>query len=228
MFEFKGISSTEFGVKVVSKTPMSKSARRYNKSIYYGNYVAEKIVSKNEFLMTECEIIVECDKSKVRDLYSWLEGYGDYIDTDEADKYYKVYAVDAIECNRVNVSDIRQVKIVFKAQPFAYKVDNFTVTVWSGSTILNEGTIIAQPIYYLTGNGIITLKVNMTTKPLIIKDVAGTIVVDTVNMLIYDLDTKINFMNKSTGKLPLLNVGINLIEFTNVSNCEITKNERWL
>ena len=227
MFKFKDILSTDFGVKILSKKPMAKSARRYEKNIYYGNYVAEKVTYKDEFLMTETDIVIECDKSKVRELYAWLDGHGDYVDMDEPDKYYKVYACDFIESNRVNVSGIRQLMAKFKAQPFAYNVSNPVITSTNNSIIENTGNVISQPVYKLAGSGTITLKVNGTTTPLTILDVNGTIVVDTINMLIYDLDTKVNFMNKSTGKLPLFDIGNNLIQLTNITNCEILVNVRW-
>lgn len=229
-FTFKGISSEDMGLRLISLPPPSR-AEKFTEAITIPGRPRPLMKVRDEF--TNFEIEIECiilDVTRTRDIFSWLSGSGRLIYSDEPDKYYTAVSNRIIEAVRVS-DEIRSFTLAVECLPFAYAVDNDPVMLQEPGYINVSGTYPAAPVWTIYGNGKITLNVNNASEPLIITDTDGYIVIDTEAMFAYKWagTSKQALVNRTKNKFPLLAVGTNSVSWTgNVSRVECVKNERWL
>lgn len=131
--------------------------------------------------------------------------------------------------DKVSVGDIENTfrkigvfEVVFNCKPFIYKdivVPAKTVTPF---TVVNNGTVEAEPIIKITGSGNITL--NIGGRGFNIVGLANTITIDSEMGSSYNGTTPMD--NKTNGELPYLDVGSNVISYTGtVTKVEISYKE---
>lgn len=138
--------------------------------------------------------------------------------------YYKIKQV-SVTCEGQYDGNRMKYRASFKLSPFRYAVNNPEIEVTSGDVIENSGSRYSRPVYTLTGSGTATITVNGET--FTINDLSGTAVIDCTRMVVYDLTSGDNLLPKTSGKLPFLAVGNNVISYTNVTSLTLKKNERW-
>lgn len=114
----------------------------------------------------------------------------------------------------------------FEMMPYKYLVGGQkSVTVTSGNTLKNIGTIIAKPLIKLTGSGDITLKIG--SQSLTLKGVDTGIILDSDAQLATSLDGKRTQFDKMYGDFLTIPVGNQTISWTgSVTKVEITP--RWV
>lgn len=117
--------------------------------------------------------------------------------------------------------------INFRIKPYKRRIDNQLITLTNGMTLVNAGKRTSKPFISIGGTGDITLK-NNGVEWLILKNVDGSIVVDTEMMSVYKGDRPQYNKMISTLKpmFPELSLGENIITWTgNITKLEI--DPRW-
>lgn len=176
IFSFKGISSKDMGVKIITMSGAQRAPCEPEITSIPGRY-NPLILEKQERQTTEitAELLVE-SPDKIRDIFAWLLGRGKLIFSDEPDKYYNVISDDVISLQRID-DRIQSFEIKFVCEPFAYSVSNPFIstpmamdddTPTGSMTIINNGTAESEPRWYFSFAGKLRVTVNGSTDPLII------------------------------------------------------------
>lgn len=159
-------------------------------------------------------------------IYQYLHS-GTKLKVSKTSKYY--YKIKKVLGMYPDYSGLgkNKLQIQFECSPFRYNTDNEETELENGGFIVNHGSVVSRPVWkvyniqdpvYLTVNGI-TVKLDF--------DAGQTVTIDTERMIAYSGNTIV--LDKTSGQLPLLSSGDNLISWT--GSCDrvtITKNERWL
>lgn len=175
-FNFKGISSQDMGVKIITMSGAQRAPCEPEITSIPGRY-NPLILEKQERQTTEitAELLVE-NPNNIRNIFSWLSGRGKLIFSDEPDKYYNVISDDVISLQRID-DRIQSFEIKFICEPFAYTVTNPFVSTPMGMddnaptgsmTIINNGTAESEPRWYFSLAGKLRVTVNGSDDPLII------------------------------------------------------------
>ena len=223
---YSGVSSDTLGIMVNQIIVPPSSVEEYEMIKIPGR--PEPLRSN---LKTRPPIQIEVEATIVEDnvlrqIYSTFQGTGKLIRSTEPDKYYNASAQIITPENIARY--MHKITLGFECQPFAYAVNNVTVTVTAeglnAASIEIGGSYYCQPIYQITGSGDITLSVNGAS-PITLYDVDGYVTVDTALMMCHKNGVNV----KSSGKLPFMSPGMNYLSWSsNVTKMEVTKNERWL
>lgn len=176
IFSFKGISSKDMGVKIITMSGAQRAPCEPEITSIPGRY-NPLILEKQERQTTEitAELLVE-SPDKIRGIFAWLLGRGKLIFSDEPDKYYNVISDDVISLQRID-DRIQSFEIKFVCEPFAYSVTNPLVstpmsmdddTPTGSMTVINNGTAESEPRWYFSVAGKLRVTVNGSDDPLII------------------------------------------------------------
>lgn len=240
-FTYNNISSETMGIKIISMPPPSR-AEQVTETLTIPGRAEPLLYRRPEYLPIEHEIefAMLYNTNTIRSVYSWLSGIGNFVRSDESDKYYVANACPVIEATRIS-DDIFTMIVKIVCQPFAYNVANSALTVDNpSSSIIVGGSVYSEPllkIFTATGNlaSILNLYVNgklFTITGLEASPTPETPVVtlDTTRRIAYQGSNIIT--NKTVGKFPIFEIGTNTISWQGilctVSKIEVTKNERWL
>lgn len=222
---YKDIVSSDIGIMINRVVVPPSSVEDYQMIAIPGRPepIRSNLKTRQPIMITAEATIVE--DNMLRQIYSTFQGVGQLIISTEPDKYYNASAQVITPDNIVRY--MNKITLGFECQPFAYAVNNDPVELeisGSAATIDVGGGYCCQPIYQITGSGDITLSVNGAA-PLTLYNVDGYVTVDTALMMCH----KNGLHVKSSGKLPFLSPGTNMISWSsNVTAVEVTKNERWL
>lgn len=223
-----GVKSDELGLYVDTPPMPSMSVPMFQDIQIPGR--GESVVMKKT-LREDVEILISAylfDDSAYNpnELYAYLQNAETLI-TSKSDEYqYRVKRLNQLVPTYQGHGK-QFLSISFICSPYRYSTSNTAIATSSKEFWIEaEGTIHAEPIYKLYGNGDLKLKVNNDAdNELTIFSVSGYCVVDTERMIIH----KDGQFLKSRGLLPYLNIGSNIVNISNnVSKIEITKNERWI
>lgn len=231
-FDFAGKNSYEdFGI-IISKRPNLPSPKRRvtyieipgrDSSLTYDERTYENIT-----IGVECKIKGANILNKIDEIKAWLfsSGESDLIFSFQNDKKYRAQVVNSIDFIQV-IKIFSEFIIIFNCRPFKYAVDNNIFTIeQSGSSIINPGSMISEPIISIYGTGNIELFVNESETKII--NLPDKIILNTVMKDAYD-DLGKNLNNSVKGEFIYLKPGSNLFEWTgNISKIELLPNWRWL
>ncbi len=231
-FDFAGKNSYEdFGI-IISKRPNLPSPKRRvtyieipgrDSSLTYDERTYENIT-----IGVECKIKGANILNKIDEIKAWLfsSGESDLIFDFQDDKKYRAQVVNSIDFIQV-IKIFSEFIIIFNCRPFKYAVDNNIFTIeQSGSSIINPGSMISEPIISIYGTGNIELFVNESETKII--NLPDKIILNTVMKDAYD-DLGKNLNNSVKGEFIYLKPGSNLFEWTgNISKIDILPNWRWL
>lgn len=226
-FKFKGIDSRQMGV-IVTKMPATVRPKRRVESI--------EIAGRNGSLHTDegtfdsYDRTMECAlkrREKLDEVAAWLVGSGEMIFSTEPDKVYQVMI-----SNQVSISQMMRMfqkfMVTMDTQPFKYSVNAFNdvLELTTPTKIKGKGTVYAEPIITVYGNGDITLTINGKDFPLYGMD--GSITIDSEMMEVFKGAENQNSKYGSVD-FPRLEVEENTISWTgNVEKVEIRPKWRWL
>lgn len=175
-FSFKGISSEEMGVKIITMSGVQRAPYEVEITAVPGRYeplLQEKPGCKTTEITTE---LLVCEKTDIRRVFAWLTGKGQLIFSDEPDKYYTVFSNDVISAERID-GRIKAFEVKFLCTPYAYAVSNPFVSVpmnFTGTgadtsvSILSNGTAESEPLWFFSFAGKLKITLNDTDDPLII------------------------------------------------------------
>ena len=231
-FEFNGVRSSDMGVLLMSTPDITRAPMRYElvevdgrdgteyNSLGYGNYIKELNIG----------IKKEADINKI---LAWLSGKGRLIISNEPDKYYEVFMLS--ESVYSKLISFRKGIISCTCKPFKKAVKNETIELGIeaakvNSTVINEGTYIAEPKIEVTANSDFAIYVNGNKVSEISLNEEAIVTVDSENMECYKNNIKYN--RSMTGEFPILNPGENKLVIETltgaVTKCEVVVNPRWL
>lgn len=162
----------------------------------------------------------------ILDVYKWISGGKMLTMSTQPSIYAKIKKVGKIQPERTGWN-AHKIVIPITLSPFKYSLDNPEMELENGKHIHNYGSIYSRPIWTLYNvQSPVVLEVN--GERLTINAEGGeTVVIDTERMVVYSGVTVI--LDKTTGNLPFLNIGDNLISWTgDVERVTIRKNERWI
>ncbi|MCF3941564.1 phage tail protein [Oceanobacillus alkalisoli] len=150
-----------------------------------------------------------------------------FLLTDDKNIYYKVKSV-SID-NAINPQDnLGEFTVIFRLDPFQYKVADSTRTITSRTTLNNPG-YESQPIITATVAG--TGKIYINDQVITIQNINGTIIIDSELMNAYRNSSGIitNLNNHMIGDFPILEHGNNVINFDgDISRLIIDPRWRWV
>ncbi|MGN1480304.1 hypothetical protein, partial [Porcipelethomonas sp.] len=247
-FIFRGIKSTDMGIKILSIPLPASGKRSYDEINIPGR--AEPLFSlRDDFSSVTKSITFEFQKGcDIYALLSWLAGSGDLIISDYPDKFYKAISCSPVAASRIN-GLYRNMTVSFVCSPFSYSVNNKPIqpTCIPGETFyaVDEnvgGNIYCLPKFKFTLSSnaeqvrICTLQNGTENSRLFIFNVlpAITYCVDAERQKVYkeNSDGSLEIiLNQTVGDLPVLYPGINTITYqsdgADFSEFSIVKNERW-
>lgn len=210
MFYWKNISSDEMGI-VVSKTPaISKGKRNIEKISIPGR---SGFLTFDHGTYESFIISVECHFNKGEHsqdkILAWLDGFGKL-------SFDNVRQWDAVIVNSISLEKViglyRSFLIQFECQPIAEEILENIFLVTTSPTTLNITGATAQiePILEITGTGDVQVSIN--NKTISLYGIEGKYILDSKWKLITD-SGGLNASNKMLYEFPVLNPGINEIEY---------------
>lgn len=148
----------------------------------------------------------------IRGVRQWLTGTGKLIIGDATDAYYEVKKV-VLNTDERLVLNVGTIEAIFTVYPYEFLDSGDTET--SNTTIVNTHSP-SMPLYKITGNGSGTLELSGSGSMTF--TVAGTLYIDTRNLIAYDASSPVQDKSASVGgdytKLRL-KTGTNTLSITN-------------
>ena len=174
---------------------------------------------------------------RVREVYQWLRGSGTVTFSGEPDRKQEARIIGAITLNRLSRNMDRWAgEVQFYCQPLKELLHEDKVTIdTSGSTVRNNGDVIARPMYKVTASDTsFTLTVAGTGTPannsITLSSITSGHVywIDADSMEVWNSTFATLRTKKSTGNFPVMGVGNNTVTFSGLSSVEIERRERYL
>lgn len=236
-FNFGGKDSyKDYGI-IIAKRPTLPSPKR--RVSYVDVPGRDSSFRYDEGTYEDITIVVECTvkgnklAEKLDNIKSWLlgTGEGELIFSFQDDKKYTAQVVNSIDFKQV-FKYTSVFPIIFNCRPFKYSVSNtpVNVTIGTGTTIINNGSMISKPLIkvYCVGDG--SFKIN--SQEVLLSNIRSNYVIldSEVEEAYTDKNgTLINMNNSISGEIPILDIGSNVITYKGgVTKLEITPNWRWL
>lgn len=146
---------------------------------------------------------------------------------DDPNIFYKIKSI-TIEDAENEILEYGQFTVNFTLDPFQYEIDNPVQTISAQTTVTNDG-YESQPIMTIHCAG--TGRVYVNDVPITIKNINGTISIDSEQMNAYRKanGSITNLNDHMVGDFPVLQHGKNIIKFDgDISKVELIKNWRWV
>lgn len=226
-FRFKGIDSRQMGVIVTKMPETVRPERRVERITVAGRngslHIDEGVYESYDRTM-ECAIK---KREKLDEIAAWLVGSGEMVFSTEPNKIYHVTI-----SNQVSIASMMRMfqkfMVTMDTQPFKYDANayEYTEELTEADTIINHGTVYAEPVITIYGTGDIALNVNGVDYP--VNGVEEYITIDSEMMEVFKGDISQN--SKYGGAdFPRLEVGENNISWTGeVTKVEIMPKWRYL
>lgn len=224
---FKGYTNENYGLKIESISRPSRAEQKLETFEISGRAEPFYKLFDEYKPYAITAVLTALYKSDLSAAHQWLSGSGELMFSDTPNlKYTAISCKEAKITRQGSANTISKIAVNFTVMPFAYAIDNPEIAISSGDVVTNSGTIFAQPIYKIVGNGTVNLIVNGET--LTINNLSGgEFVIDTQRMIAYEGTTV--KLNQTVGKLPFLAVGDNIIAWNgDVTSVKIIKNARYL
>lgn len=222
-FTWNGHSSDEFGIYIVKKPDLNRSARKFetasvsgrNGNIYQLQEAWEEVIVSYEIYAggkENGEVI-----TSFTDIVEWLnsaDGYAVLTDSYDPDHYRMAVFVDALAIEQAWYS-LGKTTIQFRCRPERYIVTN-PLTPSSGGIIVNNTNHIAEPIITLTGSGARSiLDLNKTL------DTSHDGIYQNLSSLVSYADSKVWIaMSNNASMQPKLTIDSTKGSLTNITNTD--------
>lgn len=231
-FTFNDLKSTDFNMYINAEYEIASSASDYQ-IVEVPGRDGDLIIPNNRYKSFVQELpIIYLGKHKetmqkidqARQIMLADSKWHDFLFSFDRDYIYRAAYLSSFPVKKT-VTGITQT-LQFEMMPYKYLVGGQkSVTVTSGNTLKNIGTIIAKPLIKLTGSGDITLKIG--SQSLTLKGVDTGIILDSDAQLATSLDGKRTQFDKMYGDFLTIPVGNQTISWTgSVTKVEITP--RWV
>lgn len=228
-FIFNNINSSSFNSLIVNELPNivkpTEKIDRYEIPNSNGSLINPTGCYETTIKSVECTIrnLNEIDK-----LLNWLRGSGNVTFSNQPDRVYKATIINKIEFSRL-LREFRKFIIEFECQPHALLNNGQEIiTLYNSSvglTIENLGTVEAEPVITIYGNGNIEMSVG--SYDFTLTDVVDYITVDVALLEVYKDNQLQN--RKFKGKFPIIEPGFVSISWSgSVTKVEIKPNWRCL
>lgn len=159
-FYFNGHWSDEFGIRIESPVPLTRSARKFqsasvmgrNGNIYQMQDAFDEVIVAYKIFAGEPR--KGANVPSFTEIMEWLHGENGYSvlkDTYDLEHYRKAVFVDAVEIENVRTMWGRAT-LYFRCRPENYIIED-EIEVTSGDVIENETNHVALPLITLTGAG---------------------------------------------------------------------------
>lgn len=215
-FTIDGVSSDTHGIFVDILEPVPHAKQRYTTGLTRKPYaIPDEVYNEIPYTITFYKFFPsDMDDSALRSFLS----HGEILQLSILpDVYFKILTMS---CDVSQTADNRRINYVLSLtlEPYRYGLLNPWITITSGATVKNDGTITAYPLIELTDpDGDIVLTVNDVDYELKGLSASETetpnkIYIDRERFVIYDQDNMI-LIGKDDGKMPELIVGNNAISW---------------
>ncbi|EPY2275189.1 distal tail protein Dit [Clostridium sp. FAM 1755] len=223
-FIWKGIHSSEKGLRIISLPDITTPEQRVEKVVVPGRS-GDLTLTDNDYEGEVKPVEFDYFNNNFDDIKTWLSGTGEVIFSNEPDRYYKARIINKIALNQV-LKKFHSGIVQFDCQPFGYsRNDSSIIKITEAKEINNPGTGESTPVITIYGYGNIDLNINDNIINL--TNVSNHIIIDSEIMDCYRDGQLMN--NYMKGKFPIFKVGINKISWRgNVQRLEIKPNWRWL
>lgn len=216
-FKIDGVSSDEYGVYVSTLEPVPHAVQRYTKGITRKPFaLPDEVYDEIKYTIRFYKFYPEnYDDSALR-LY--LMGGSVLQLSILPDVHFKILTIQSTVSQTADLKRFDYI-LTLTLEPYRYGVDNDWITIQSGDTVTNEGTIIAFPLIELTNpDGDITLTINgvnytITGLEASESETPNKVYIDRTRFIIYNQDNEL-ITGKDSGKLPELLVGDNVISWS--------------
>lgn len=159
-----------------------------------------------------------------REIRKFFKGKKKLILSWNNEVYYKIKKIEISEISS-ELKKIGLFTVSFILDPYSYVINNNWIDITS-TNVINNIYDVSLPTLRLTGIGVINIYINETQ--IVLKEVNGTVIIDSDNMLCYTSD-KINFNENMTGYYPEIIEGENTLSFEgNITKIELLPNWRYL
>lgn len=223
-FIWKGIHSSEKGLKIISLPDITTPEQRVEKVVVPGRS-GDLTLTDNDYEGEVKPVEFDYFNNNFDDIKTWLRGTGEVIFSNEPDRYYKARIINKIALDQV-LKKFHSGIVQFDCQPFGYSKNNSPIIkITEAKEINNPGTMQSTPVITIYGYGNIDLNINDNIINL--TNVSNHIIIDSEIMDCYRDGQLMN--NYMKGNFPIFKVGINKISWMgNVQRLEIKPNWRWL
>lgn len=214
-FTIDGVSSDTHGIWVDTLEPVPHAKQRYTSG--YTGSDEPYAIPDNVFEPITYRIIFrkfypeDMDDSALRAFL--IKGSVLQLST-LPDVYFKILTINCSQISQTADNKRVNYQVTFTLKPFRYGTPNNWITISSGDTVVNSGTWYSKPLIELTGaDGNVTLNVNSVEYRLLALSPTNKIYIDSSRFIIYN-DENLLITGKDNGKLPILEVGNNVITWT--------------
>lgn len=221
------VSSLGYAVEIPPPPPMS--VQQYTQYRYGGDTMG--FAPDNEFDPLTITLTVRKFRSPANfdasDLYAFVQGKKKLQLSRFPGYHYRIRRVLGITPRQKAKGNEITYQIQFVCDPWKYLDDNDEFVLPQDGIVTNPGTRYSKPVLRFSANNGAYITTN--GELLTIVGESGLITVDSNRMLIYKTEnaTNISIMEKTSGRLPMLSVGTNIIQVSaHVSSCTITGNWR--
>ena len=230
-FDFKGVRSTSLGVYVTEYPPAIVPEERAEFKPIPGRNGYLTLL-EGAHVYEDITLAIGCfvrDLSRLDEIAAWLRGPGDLILGNDEGRCYRARAVNQIELKTVvRARKARTFDAVFRCKPFRYEATPDVLTLYTGKTLTNPGSIPAYPTLEITGSG--DANITIGGRGIVLTGVNGTITVDCEAMTAYQGTESVGgSIALSDGEWPYLDVGDTAISWTgNITRVVLHPNWRYL
>lgn len=179
-FNFKGVKSTDLGVRVMEFPPLMLPEERVDFKPALGRSGNLTILDGEgvyEDILLQISTFIE-NLTQLNSIATWLRGSGVLVLGNMPDRYYKARLVNQIDIRRiVRGEQHRAFSMIFRCQPYRYHYPEVAEATYAkGSSITNPGNEKSQPLYTVTGTGTIALTIG--DKTIDITGLSGSVAID--------------------------------------------------
>ena len=228
-FIWNGVDCRTYGIHVSEQPPITLPAERSTQTNVPGRSGSLTTLEGDDvyddLLLTATCFIT--DTGRIGDIGRWLKGGGTVVFANRPGGHYKARIANQIPFEKILRGNPHcSFSVNFRCYPFWYQDDVEDVTVTAPATVLNNpGSVYAEPVLAVYGNGDITLMIGQQLVEL--EGISGSIVIDSVLKEAYKESELQN--DSMSGEFPVLRPGGNAISWTgDVSRIVVTPNWRYL
>ena len=206
-------NSSDYGVYVLAQPKLTIPLERSTQTNVPGR-PGSLTMFEGEDVYDDIVLTVECyleDPRRVPDIARWLKGSGTVVFGNRPGGHYKARVANQIAFEKIlPVRPQCTFSVNFRCGPFWYEDGVGEIELTEAGTIVNHGSVYAEPIITVTGSGDITLTVNGGIVEL--AGVDGSITLNSELQEAYSGQTSLN--DHMTGDFPRLVPGKNTISWT--------------
>ena len=228
-FAWNGKRCTDFGVHVSDQPPLTIPAERVTYLSVPGR-PGSLTTLEGEDVYDDLVLTAACwlaDPTKIPAFAAWLKGSGKVTFAHRPSGWYEARIANQISFEQIlRGRPHRTFAVNFRCKPFWYQANVQPITLTTSTQLVtNPGSVYAEPVITVYGEGNISLMVGTTIVQL--EDVSGSITLDTPLMEAYTGATSQN--GKMTGEFPVLKPGANAVSWSgSVTKVVVQPNWRFI